>query len=191
MFICEKCGKTFSAPPSRFRRDGRPPFCSRRCYLAALPTDVERFWANVRKGTPNECWEWQGGRYTQGYGAIYFQGKHMKAHRVAFLLARGRLPTANACHTCDNPPCVNPSHLFDGTPLSNNRDKIAKGRAPDGAKHGRAKLTDADVLVIRSDYARGGVRQIDLARKYGVSKAAIWYAIHGGTWDHVTTPSPS
>lgn len=191
MFSCQACQKGFRVPPSRIRRDGEPKFCSRRCYIDSLPSDAERFWSKVDKRAPDECWPWQGTIIDSGYGVMLFKGKPTRAHRIAFFLARGRMPTAQGCHTCDNRRCVNDAHIFDGTPLANNRDKIAKGRAPDGVQHGRAKLNDATVIAIRAEYARGNVRQIDLARKYGVSKAAIWYALHGKTWDHVTTPSPA
>lgn len=90
----------------------------------------DRFWAKVRKG--EDCWEWQGGRNSRGYGVFYKDGRRSRqelAHRVSYELAYGPIPSGVfACHSCDNPPCVHPDHLFLGTGLDNSRDSTDKGR---------------------------------------------------------------
>jgi len=83
----------------------------------------------------NPCWEWTAGKFTDGYGCFHFEGKEIGAHRVAWMLHNGPIPEDRmVCHTCDNPGCVNPSHLFLGTATDNNHDRDRKGR---GHKHSR------------------------------------------------------
>jgi hypothetical protein len=75
------------------------------------------------------CILWAKSRSSKGYGAAYYEGRQIGAHRLAWILAHGPIPPGmNVCHRCDNPPCVNVDHLFLGTPGDNNRDTVAKGR---------------------------------------------------------------
>lgn len=91
------------------------------------PTLSDRFWAKVRKS--DGCWPWIKSRQPYGYGRFNYQGKQVQAHRVAWILTNGPIPD-DLCvlHSCDNPPCCNPDHLFLGTKGDNNRDCIRKGR---------------------------------------------------------------
>lgn len=81
------------------------------------------------KKTEDGCWEWQSGRVPDGYGDLSVDGKHYSAHRLAWELWNGAVP-AGLCvlHTCDNPPCVNPAHLWLGTKSDNLQDAYDKGR---------------------------------------------------------------
>ena len=89
--------------------------------------NAERFWAKVERG--EGCWLFTGYRASHGYGSHRYQGKAYRAHRLAYLLTYGTLPSdLNVCHHCDNPGCVRPDHLFLGTQADNMRDMIAKGR---------------------------------------------------------------
>lgn len=89
--------------------------------------DERRFWSYVDVRGSDECWEWKGGRSRQ-YGYFKLDGKRVLAHRHSFFLKHGHLPTNNALHSCDNPPCVNPNHLRDGTQLENMQDAKQRGR---------------------------------------------------------------
>jgi ribosome-binding protein aMBF1 (putative translation factor) len=88
-------------------------------------------------------------------------------------------------HTCDNPLCCNPLHLFLGDNLANNRDKTAKGRQVHGETHKLAKLTEPDVIVIKRALADGSLSRKDLAARFGVSLALIDHIAAGKTWKHV------
>lgn len=92
---------------------------------------TERFWRKVDKSAgPEGCWPWTGSRHGFGYGFVSAGGKRRGAHRVSWELANGPIPDGlSVCHRCDNPPCVNPAHLFLGTVGDNTRDMMAKGRA--------------------------------------------------------------
>lgn len=91
---------------------------------------MQRFWSKVSYGRPGECWEWVGYRNKDGYGIFWFEGRPQIAARVAFQLAKPSMwdATRVVCHSCDNPICVRPGHLFLGTHADNQRDKLRKGR---------------------------------------------------------------
>lgn len=89
----------------------------------------ERFWRNVAKAGLDECWLWQGPLNWQGYGVASWRGATVVASRLAYILAYGPMPEGHlACHTCDNPPCCNPAHMFAGTSSDNINDAVSKGR---------------------------------------------------------------
>lgn len=124
----------------------------------------------------------------RGYGSasLYRQGS-IGAHRLSWLIHFGEIPPEmHVCHRCDNPPCVNPRHLFLGTNLDNRRDSIAKGRfrVGRGERHRSAKLTEAQVREIRQRRELGD-RQEALAAEFGVSGCAISNIHRRKTWAHV------
>lgn len=93
----------------------------------------KRFIRQVKINGAHGCWIWMSGRSKSGYGQIKMHGKTTRAHRAAYELFRGPIPDDQlVCHHCDNPPCVNPAHLFLGTHADNHRDRNAKGRQAKG-----------------------------------------------------------
>ena len=86
----------------------------------------DKFWSKVDK--VGECWEWQGSMTSTGYGDFRANGVRMRAHRMSWTLYYGAKPKKFICHTCDNPKCVKPDHLFEGTAKDNSQDMVKKGR---------------------------------------------------------------
>ncbi len=148
--------------------------------------DRERLWGRIAVSEPDECWEGTAGKFASGYGQIRVKGWPYRSHRLVYQDAFGDLPP-DLCvlHRCDNRACNNPAHLFLGTDLDNVQDRNAKERTARGTRAGSARLTEADVRTIRERYERGGVRQIDLAKEYGVSQVNISHIILRKAWKHV------
>ncbi len=152
----------------------------------------ERFWAKVEKRASSECWVWRGYRLPKGYGTIGLaghRGSKILTHRLAYALVNGPIPEyICVLHSCDNPPCVNPAHLFLGTQKVNVDDMIAKGRQRHarGASNGRPKLNECDVRNIRIEFAKGDVTQASLAYFFGVTPSVISRVIGRQKWVHVT-----
>lgn len=145
------------------------------------------FWKKVDIRGANECWLWLSHVTRNGYGETSRNYQRWGAHRLAWTLVNGEIPSEMfVCHTCDNPRCVNPSHLFLGTARDNARDRERKGRGADvrGELNAGAKLSEARVKSIRRQREKG-VPIADLARRHGVSKAAISLAANRKTWAHI------
>lgn len=137
----------------------------------------ERYWSKVDKS--GGCWEWKSYKDGSGYAAFKTKGKMIGAHRQAWIYAHGEIPAGMlVCHKCDNPTCVNPDHLFLGTALDNQRDKVNKGRQAAGEKNGRHKLTEQDVKYIRSQFHTKQKTQRELARIYNMGYRNLWRVIH-------------
>jgi len=106
-----------------------------------------------------------------------------QASHVAYELMVGPIPPGlHVLHRCDNPPCVNPVHLFLGTNLDNIKDKMAKKRYPHGEAHAATKLTESQVKDIRQRHANGGINQTHVAKEFGVSWSIIHDVIRRKTW---------
>lgn len=149
-----------------------------------------------KSGGLDACWPWMGTRNKAGYGITGRGGAECKvrilAHRAAKMLELGHEIPAHlqVCHCCDNPPCVNPAHLFLGTNADNVADMMAKGRFNRAATlaaslKGRiacSKLSPERARQIREMYAAGGVSQDDLAAKFSVSQATVHYVVSRQRW---------
>jgi HNH endonuclease len=161
----------------------------RSAKLGRPPNQPADLWARVAIGGPDECWPWLGSTRGRGYGDFKIGGHHVVAHRLAFELATGTDPgDLLVCHTCDNPPCCNPAHLFLGTVADNNRDKQHKGRQTRllGSRNPNAKLSEADVREIRRRRA-AGEKGRTLAREFEVSPSRITMLTRSryAVWSHV------
>ena len=148
----------------------------------AMKTLEERFWAKVDKG--GECWVWTAAKKHDGYGIIGVGGKDggvIRAHRLSAKWAGMEIEGRCVLHRCDNPSCVNPDHLFLGTPADNMADRKTKGRY-NGTN---AKLTAEQVAAIRVRRS-AGERTMALAEEFGVGQRQIYYVCSGQNWGHVS-----
>lgn len=193
MITCLTCGSEFE----RHRPSSTTKYCSRACYHAqphakrARPFTV-RFWEQVEK--TESCWNWIGACGRGGYGAIgrEFHGKKaltIRAHRASWEIHFGPIPDGMlVCHKCDNPPCVNPSHLFLGTHEDNAKDRSAKGRNYTqcdnrGERGGNARLKESDIFHIRNSYPKISINE--LAAAYKMHPTHISMIIRRLRWAHV------
>lgn len=178
--------------------------------------DEERFWSNVDRRGPNECWPWLLSKGNHGHGSTTFRGVHTSANHVAFMLGGGVFTEEKpfACHSCDNPPCCNPSHLWAGSQRDNMADRDLKGRqargdrqglrvhperaargnrngkfthpekTPRGENNGWAKLTKADVIKIRAAAERGDFLRV-IASRFNIGTSQTHNIVKRKQWRHV------
>lgn len=143
---------------------------------------LDRFWSKVNKSCQNGCWEWTAST-VQGYGQFGAGGRgvrNVRAHRFSWQLSNGPIPPGmDICHRCDNPPCVNPDHLFVGTRRDNIQDMIAKSRDRlIGERSSNARLSDDAVRAIRYSFAAGVSRAV-LAEQYGIKPESVNHIVNG------------
>lgn len=141
----------------------------------------DRFWSKVDIRGPEECWNWIPGKSSK-YGQFWYQGKNYGAHVFSAILSGKFVDGKIICHSCDNPRCVNPAHLFSGTYSDNTQDMLVKKRFQNasGSKSHLSKLSDEQVSRIKETYTKGkrgcGVRV--LAKKHGVRPYAVWCIVN-------------
>lgn len=149
------------------------------------PNAFDEMYDRVTK-TESGCWLWTNDA-VHGYGAIRIGRRTFRAHKVSWERNFGPVPDGMyVCHKCDVPACINPQHLFLGTPLDNTRDRMAKKRCntPRGSRSGSAVLNEDDVREIKRLVASGRTRN-SLAREYGVAPCSIYGIFNGKLWSHV------
>lgn len=180
-----------------------------RIEINPTQSDKERFWRKVDKSSgPDNCWIWESSKNRKGYGTFNVGRRNLKAHRIAWIISHGPIPHDGSahgicvCHRCDVRDCVNPAHLFLGTNAQNMADMIQKGRdnkargdshrarmhpelMPRGEAHGRALITAAQVLEIRSLYSAGGITMKELGNRFGLAKSSINNIIKRNNWKHI------
>ena len=136
------------------------------------------------------CWTWRGSGQRAGYGVFWLRGKLLGAHRASHVLFIGPVADGmDVCHHCDNPRCVNPDHLFVGTPRDNWNDMHRKGRGSPpplirGSAHPKAKLSEGlipEVFRLRSL----GLTTYQIAEVFGISRPAICAVLNRKTWRHI------
>lgn len=193
-FECSHCKGRFERAYGLAKsRRARPQYCSRNCELSAkraraLAAASESFWSRVDKRADDTCWPWSGQINESGYGVCNLVGHATTlAHRIAFTFSSGRDPgDLNVCHSCDNPPCCNPNHLWLGTRAENIADMDRKGRRRAairrGVKSSACRLGEAQVMELLTSPETN--RQA--AARLGVTPSAIFNIRTGRTWSHLT-----
>lgn len=150
--------------------------------------NLSRFLDKIDVGDPKDCWLWKGGRRGRcghRYGAFWLEGKQTQAHRFAYEMFVGPIPSGMCiCHRCDNTSCVNPRHLFLGTDADNMADKAKKGRSAYGERNGQAKLSSEDVKKIRR-MRKVGITYRIIGGIFGVSRTAASYIVRRKKWKHI------
>ena len=147
---------------------------------------MKRFYDKIDIKSETECWNWRACKLN-GYGQFKVSGKTTSAHRYMYELVKGRIPKGiHVLHTCDNPSCVNPNHLFLGTHKENMEDKVRKGRMVDisGEKCGTSKLKETDILIIR-ELSEKGYSGVMLSTLFLVTPGAINQILNRRTWRHI------
>lgn len=155
-----------------------------------IEKDIARFNSKLIVQS-NGCWEYSGAKDADGYGKFWFDGKSKGAHQFSarylgnLIINKGD----QVCHTCDNPPCCNPAHLFIGTSQQNTADRHHKGRTAKGSKVGTSKYNEATIQLIKDVYnSRPHYRGIikDLAIEFNVTYTVVWYACRKNSWAHIS-----
>jgi hypothetical protein len=157
--------------------------------MKRIPLPI-RFWRKVdRTTTPDGCWTWTGCLFNtkkvNRYGEFWFEGRPWLAHRVSWIISFGRIADdILVLHSCDNPPCVRPDHLFLGNNTDNAQDALLKGRLwiPKGIAHGCAKLTEDQVWEIRRLIQEGNLSLKTIGAMFGVTRSNVGYIKSGKLW---------
>lgn len=150
-------------------------------------TSEDMFRHYVIQLNTTQCWPWTGGCTVDGYGRLLWRGRNWIASRLAYATFVGKIPKGiQVCHTCDNPPCCNPAHLFLGTPADNAKDMVAKGRGgiARGERQAHHKLTEMDVRRIRQLHQEG-FSYPQIAARFPVNVSTVCTICLRKTWKHV------
>ena len=181
---CEKPAVALGYCYSHYRRNrlyGDPTFV-KQAQFHGLPLR-ERFFKYVQK-TPT-CWLWTGSKDRKGYGRLTINDKPHLASRISWTLHYGDIPIGkHILHHCDNPQCVNPEHLFMGTPKDNVADMWAKGRGNPGHVYGEKHWASKITMKIADEIRNSELSQNKLAKIYGISSSSVWAIKSGKTWRH-------
>jgi hypothetical protein len=190
MCRCLPAARLSAARPRVYTLSETTPM-PRKPIPAMMPEQIERFWSKVERRGIDDCWEWQRGRDKDGYGSVKFRPHgQFRAARVAFYLGHAKQPgDLLVCHTCDNPACCNPRHLWLGTNTDNIADRSSKGRTARqlGEAHGLTTLTNDAV----SEILQSSDTQRALARRYQVDPMTISNIWRRVVWRHVAPDIPA
>lgn len=136
--------------------------------------------------TENGCWEYTRSKFPNGYGQVRYFDKGMGAHRLSYMICHGEIPSGKmVLHSCDNKPCINPSHLFLGTAKDNKHDSMNKDRHAYGSKIGISKLDVDSVSVVRQ-LLNEGLTKGQVAKRLGIGRTTVFNIEARNTWRHIT-----
>lgn len=209
-FLCH-CGKEFIAV-LEYVKFGKRKSCGclkKNNSFTPMPeyddTVIKTFWSRAElTANPDKCWNWTNGKDRDGYGSFNIGYDNLRAHRFAYYLHNKVDPKElQVCHTCDNPSCVNPNHLFLGTTQDNTKDRDLKGRhnpargdkqgsrtkpetRPRGKDHWNYKYTEAIVKEIFEMYESGGYKMREIAEKIGCRKQTISNLYRQDRWQYLS-----
>ena len=161
--------------------------CSMKSRPRGMTKERLALWA-LRQSVPDSsgCHLWRGQHNGLGYGQLTVARKNILIHRLVYSLCNGPIGTGMVIrHTCDTPACISPSHLIIGTHTDNARDRVERGQQAVGSRHGMSKLSPEDVREIRKLVTDGDITQLEIANRYGVSRATIYKIVNGLRWSHV------
>lgn len=193
---CMACSKDFDY--KRNRNHGKiRKYCSMQCvrnsYWSKLSDQDKKlrckaiYEKKVIKLSEDECWSWKDS-LSEKYGVVICGGKKIRAHRLSWLVHFGEL-TSDQCvlHSCDNPPCSNPKHLFLGTRADNNKDMVNKKRNKGnaGSSNGRATITESIVVELKR-LLSFGESPTKLSHDFNISRTIIYSIKYGVTWSHIS-----
>lgn len=175
-----------------WRRNKRygSPVALKHYFGYGLSNEV-RFNQRIKKHA-NGCWNWIASTDWEGYGCFHAEVngvKYKKAHRFSYAFYKGGdLTNKSICHTCDNPRCVNPEHLFLGDAKVNALDRVLKGRSrvPMGADSPHAVLTEKQARKVLIDHRP----HVQIALEYGVTASTITSLKSRHTWRNITDVAP-
>lgn len=160
--------------------------------LQGVKDPIKNFEKHFKKGNEDECWLWEAYKLPSGYGLFQISHgeyrQHWLAHRFSYVSYIDSTTLTDGdviCHSCDNPSCVNPDHLFKGTHQDNVNDKINKGRQLRGESVYNSKLTETDVRLIRKLLLKGDLTQTKIGTIFNVSGSVVTDIKKGRTWSHV------
>lgn len=169
-------------------RNAKPQFCSTSCKIEVCKKKASanlsaRFWGRVAIKGDDDCWEWQGRKNVRGYGLFDNNNRPNLASRFSYALSKGQPDeTLFVCHTCDNPSCVNPKHLWLGTHQQNMDDAASKKRMSGGHTRGSAVNTSRFIAEQVLEIRKSKETAATLAERFSVSRTAIYKIRRGENW---------
>jgi len=184
---CIVCGfKIFKPLHCNKKEWDNRKFCSHQCQYKGQINNLKDVWKYIDIKGEDDCWEWLGHLVRGNYGSFGINKKYYRSHRLAYTETYGPIPEGMfILHKCNNPKCCNPKHLYAGTQKDNMEQCKNDGRVAMGEKHYKSKLTEENVLKIRSLYSTGNYYQRELGKIFGVGDITISDITRRKTWKYI------